>query len=142
MGDSPISPKDFGASFKTFMEQMSRESPADEPFFRRRLREHFGADPSKFAIVAEKFTDANHANLHLAVESFANAEARSHELLGISSEGISYGMGVNLAQLISGASGHGAPPEEGPVTYTNVALDGDRVLPCTQLGLYLISEGD
>ena len=55
MGDSPISPKDFGASFKTFMEQMSRESPADEPFFRRRLREHFGADPSKFSIVAEKF---------------------------------------------------------------------------------------
>ena len=52
MGDSPISAKDFGASFKTFMEQMSRESPADEPFFRRRLREHFGADPSKFSIVA------------------------------------------------------------------------------------------
>lgn len=142
MGDSPISPKDFGASFKTFMEQMSRENPADEPFFRRRLREHFGADPSKFSIVAEKFADANHANLHLAIESFATAEGRSHELFGISSEQVGYGMPINLAQLISGASRHGTPPEEGPVTYTNVALDGDRVLACTQLGLYLISEGD
>lgn len=142
MGDSPISPKDFGASFKTFMEQMSRQSPADEPFFRRRLREHFGADPSKFAIVADKVTDANHANLHLAIESFVNAEGRSHELLGISSDGMAYGMGINLAQLISGASRHGAPPEEGPVTYANIALHGDRVLACTQIGLYLISEGD
>src|SRR5262249_39898037 len=37
---------------------------------------------------------------------------------------------------------HGDGAAEGPVTYANVALDGDRVLACTQLGLYLIAEGD
>ena len=37
----PISPKDFGASFKGFMEHMTRQAPAEEPFFRQRLRAHF-----------------------------------------------------------------------------------------------------
>jgi hypothetical protein len=46
MADSPISPKDFGASFKGFMEQMAQQARAEEPFFRRRLREHFGSDPA------------------------------------------------------------------------------------------------
>jgi hypothetical protein len=35
-----ISPKDFGASFKGFLDQMSAAAPADEPVFRQRLREH------------------------------------------------------------------------------------------------------
>jgi hypothetical protein len=143
MGDTPISPKDFGASFKTFMEQMARESPAEEPFFRQRLREHFGADPSKFSIVAEKFSDANHPNLHLAIDAYVTAPGRSYELLGISSERAAF-MGIGIAQLVSGGGGimNGDGAAEGPVAYTNIALDGDRVLACTQLGLYLISEGD
>jgi hypothetical protein len=53
-------------------------------------------------------------------------------------------MGISLAQLVSGSGGmmRGDGPSEGPVSYTNVSLDGDRVLACTQLGLYLIREGD
>ena len=143
MGDTPISPKDFGASFKTFMEQMARESPDEEPFFRQRLREHFGADPAKFAIVTERFSDANHPNLHLAIEAFVTAPGRSYELLGISSDRASF-MGLDLAQLVAGGGGMmgGDGTAEGPVSYTNIALDGDRVLACTQLGLYLITDGD
>lgn len=87
MADTPISPKDFGASFKGFMEQMVRQAPAEEPFFKRRLRDHFGMDPAKFAIVAEKISDANHPNLHLAIEAFVTAPGRTFELLGVSSEG-------------------------------------------------------
>lgn len=143
MADTPISPKDFGASFKSFMEQMARESPAEEPFFRKRLREHFGADPAKFSSVAEKFSDANHPNLHLAVEAFVTAPGRTYELLGISSDRAAF-MGIDIASLVSGGGGmmRGDGAAEGPVTYTNVALDGDRVLACTQLGLYLVSEAD
>jgi hypothetical protein len=142
MADSPLSPKDFGASFKTFMEQMSRESPAEEPFFRRRLREHFGADPSKFSIVGDRFSDANHANLHLAIETFTSATGRSYELLGVATNESMAFTGISLAQLIAGPSRHGEPLAEGPVGYTNVALDGDRVLACIRLGVYLVSEGD
>jgi hypothetical protein len=126
MGDSPISPKDFGASFQTFMQQMSRDSAAEEPFFRRRLREHFGGDPAKFSIVGDKFADANRPNLHLALESYLSDLGRSHELLGISSERAEF-MGIDLGHLISGTGamtpGGGGGADEGPVAYTNVALD-------------------
>lgn len=143
MADTPMSPKDFGASFKNFMEQMVRESPAAEPFFRRRLHDHFGTDPSKLTIVVEKFSDADHPNLHLAIEGFIAAQGRTHELIGISSDAAAF-MGISLAQLVSGSGGmpHGDGAAEGPVTYTNIPLDGDRVVACTQLGLYLIAEGD
>ncbi len=144
MGDRPISPKDFGASFKSFMEQMARESPPEEePFFRQRLREHFGMDPSKLTVVSEKVSDANHPNLHLAIEAFIAAPGRASELLGNGSATAQY-MGIGLAQLISdnGAYRGGEPATEGPVSYANVHLDGDRVLACTQLGLYLVRDGD
>src|SRR5688500_15565454 len=98
MADSPISPKDFGASFKSFMEQMANASPAEEPFFRARLREHFGADPSKLTIVADKFNDADHPNLHLAIDAFITTPGRTHELVGISSDHAAF-MGVTLAHL-------------------------------------------
>lgn len=53
-------------------------------------------------------------------------------------------MGLGLAQLVAsgGRRFGGDGPTEGPVTYTNVSLDGDRVLACVNLGLYLIAERD
>jgi hypothetical protein len=142
MADDQISPKDFGASFKGFMESMARQEPAEEPFFRQRLRDHFGADPSKLTIVAEKFSEANHPNVHLAIEAFTTAPPRTFELLGISTDTAAF-MGITLAQLVSsGGMMRGGNAAEGPVTYTNVALDGDRVLPCIQLGIYLVRDGD
>jgi hypothetical protein len=139
----PISPNDFGASFKGFMEQMARQTPAEEPFFRQRLRDHFGTDPAKLAIVTEKFSDANHPNVQLAIEAFTSAPGRTFELLGIGTAVPAF-MGITFAQLISAGGGmmHGASATVGPVTYTNAALDGDRVLACTSLGMYLVSEGD
>src|SRR5215471_18540545 len=125
MADTPISPKDFGASFKGFMEQMARQAPTEEPFFQRRLREHFGADPAKFAIVSEKITDDNHPNLEVAIEAFVTAPGRSFELLGVSSAAAAF-MGISLAQLVSAGGGmmRGVDVAEGPVAYTNIPLDG------------------
>ena len=138
----PISPTDFGASFKGFMEQMARQTPPEEPYFRRRLLEHFGSDPAKLAIVTQKFSDADLPNVHLAVEAYTLAPERSCELLGISSDAPAF-MGISFAQLISpGGMMRGASATEGPVTYANVALDGDRVLACTSLGMYLVREGN
>ena len=44
-----ISPTDFGASFKGFLDQMSAAAPAEEPVFRRRLRDHFECEPNELA---------------------------------------------------------------------------------------------
>jgi hypothetical protein len=142
MANDPLSPQDFGASFKVFMEQMAREAPPpEEPHFRQLLLSHFGVDPAKLTILTEKFSDANHPNIHLAIEAFMSAPGRTFEVLGISTDHPSP-MGINLAQLVSRGTSYGGTASAGPVTYTNVALDGDRVLACTQLGLYLVSEGD
>jgi hypothetical protein len=64
-----ISPKDFGASFEGFLDQMSAAAPAEEPGFRRRLREHFQQEPNELPTLTEKFPTYDHANLHLALES-------------------------------------------------------------------------
>ncbi len=64
-----ISPHDFGASFKGFLDQMSAAAPAEEPVFRGRLREHFERNPNELPTLTEKFPPYDHANLHLAVES-------------------------------------------------------------------------
>src|SRR6266404_1200767 len=104
MADDPRTPQDFGAQFKGFMEQMARQAPAEEPFFRRRLREHFGSDPSKLTIVAEKFDEMEHPNVHLAVEAFTTAPGRSAEVLGVSSETLSFGS-VGFAQLVANERG-------------------------------------
>jgi hypothetical protein len=143
MANDNISLQDFGASFKGFMDQMYRQAPKEEPFFRQRLRAHFGTDPEKLTIVEQKFADADHPNIHLAIEAFASAPGRTHELLGISHPGMGH-MGVGFSQLVSegGAAMMGKPATEGPVTYTSVSLDNDRVLACTQLGMYLVTDGD
>ncbi len=41
-----LSPKDIGASFKGFLDQMSAAAPEQEPVFRRCLREHFRREPN------------------------------------------------------------------------------------------------
>ena len=73
-----ISPTDFGASFKGFLDQMSAAAPAEEPVFRRRLREHFECEPNELPTLSEKFPAHDHANLHSALE----AEFSGRRLLG------------------------------------------------------------
>ena len=136
-GRTPISPKDFGASFKGFMEQMACERPGEEPF-RRRLSEHFGAD-LEIRDRREKFSDANHPNLHPRSRRLSpRRDERSSSSVSAARRPF---MG-SLAQLVSGGGDDAWRRSGGPVAYANIALDGDRVLACTQLGVYLIREGD
>ena len=70
-----ISPNDFGASFKGFLDQMSASAPVEEPIFRRRLREHFECEPNELPTLSEKFPTHDHANVHSALEAeFAGAD--------------------------------------------------------------------
>jgi hypothetical protein len=142
MSDGAIDPRSFGASFQSFMERMAAQAPAEDPEARRRLREHFGTDPARLPVVGERFPRHEHVNLHLAVESFLAEAGRQSEILGIASPHEMFG--VRLAQLA-------APPAPGPrmtsvsigpVEYTNLPLDPDRVVACVQTGLFLVRRGD
>ena len=50
-----ISPDELGASFKGFLDQMSRAAQAEEPVFRRRLRDSFQCESNELPTSSEKF---------------------------------------------------------------------------------------
>jgi hypothetical protein len=54
-GRRSLSPGEFGAAFKAFLEQSTAQAPAVEPVLAGRLRGHLGADPATLPIVAEEY---------------------------------------------------------------------------------------
>ena len=78
-----ISPNDFGASFKGFLDQMSAAAPVEEPIFRRRLRTHFECEPNELLALSEKFPAYDHANLHSALEAEFSGDDCSVETFGV-----------------------------------------------------------
>jgi hypothetical protein len=135
-----INPEEFGESFLGFIDQMrSHKKPEEGPFFVRKLRDHFGTDPSALLVLSESIAKHDHPNLHLALESYLAGSGRSFEVLGV--VGPKGFMGKGMADLVAPHSGFGGSATQGPVEYANVALDGDRVLACAQRGLYLVRDG-
>jgi len=143
MGDlDDLSAKQFGASFKGFLDKMAAQAPDEEPPFLARLRAHFGSDPATLPIVAEAFDKKEQANLHIAVDAYANGEGRRSELLGVAVQHDFFG--VKLAQLLAPGGSPlmgGGAPSIGPVQYKNLPVGQDKVLACVQSGLYLVTDG-
>ncbi len=136
-----INPDEFGASFKDFIDQMrSQKKPEEAPFFVRKLRDHFGTDPSKLPVVGEPILAYDHPNLHSAIEEYLAAGNRSAEVLGV--VGLNGFMGSGLADLVAPHGAFRSEANQGPVEYANVALDGDRVVACVERGLFLVSDGE
>jgi hypothetical protein len=140
---SGFSPSEFGSSFKGFLEQMASQTPAEEPFFVRRLREHFGADPLAMPIVGESFPPAERPNLQVALDDYLSGKERSSELLGVASEHAAY-MGLSFSMMLAPSRGGlmgGAMTTPGPVKYENLELAEGKILPCLQSGLALLKDG-
>jgi hypothetical protein len=138
-----IHPSDFGASFKGFLDQMSAAAPAEEPIFRKRLQEHFAQPPDQLATLAEKFALHEHANLQLALDTELARHTGPRQTFGVISPHpyMPVSLSILSAKAKAGLMG-GESVSEGPVQYVNVSLDGDRVMPCVQSGLFLIKRGD
>jgi cell division protease FtsH len=136
-----IDREEFGASFKDFIDQMrSQKTPEEAPFFVRKLRDHFGAEPSTLPVVSQPIPAHDHPNLHTAIEDYLAAADRSAEVLGV--VGLNGFLGNGLADLVAPQSGFGSTANQGPVEYTNVELDGSRVVACVERGLFLVTDGD
>jgi hypothetical protein len=137
-----LSPGDFGASFKGFLEQMSADAPAEDPVFVKHLQTHFDCDPAALPIISEGFDDFEHANVHLALEEYINETGREAKILGVTANDI---LGNSLSALIAPKRGNlmgNVGATEGPVQYVNVETGQDNIITCVRSGLYLISEGD
>jgi hypothetical protein len=117
----PISPQDFGASFKGFLDHMSAAAPLEEPIFRRRLRDHFEREPNELPTLSEKFPAYDHANLNSALEAeFADTDCSVATFGVINAHPY---MSATLSMLAApGKAGlmGGQGPAEGPVEYTNI----------------------
>jgi hypothetical protein len=105
--------------------------------FTRRLRRHFGANPTQLPVVSETFPEHDHPNLQMAMDGYLAEQDRSAQIVGIVAEHAF--MGVNLASLV-GPRWSAMPASEGPVEYVSVLLAGDRVLILTGRSLGLIEQ--
>ena len=130
--------KEFGASFKSFLDQVTAQGTTEEPQFARRLHEHLGQSPATLPIVAEQFAASDHANVQRAIDAYLGSERRTAEVVGI--VGLHEYETVSIAHLIAASPWGSAAP--GPVQHVNVGLDGGRILACLQLGLLLIRDGN
>lgn len=140
--DEKLTAKDFGASFKGFMEQMARAAPVEEPELRRRAREHFGTEPTALPVVTERLGRPDHPNLHIAIEAYLAAPGRSADLIGVTAAHEMFG--AKLSHIFAPARSSmmgGQAFSVGPVEYENVTLDEGRVLACVGSGLFFVREG-
>lgn len=140
---SKISAKEFGESFRSFLEQMNAQAPVEEPLLLRRLRDHFEGELSKYPVVAEEFKVSDHPNLHLAIERSLSGGSRSAERMGVITD-TPY-LGVSMSQLLQPAH-HGlvrsSGVSEGPIEYRNLSIGDGNTLSCIQSGLFLIRESE
>ena len=97
--DGEGSLKDFGASFKGFMETMIAQAPARESVFLSRLRDHFGRDPARLPVVSEKFRKSDHPNVQVALNAYLDADEREFDVLGLG--GVHEYFGIELSHLVS-----------------------------------------
>lgn len=100
-----------------------------EPFFARKLREHFGLEPLELPILSAKFEPYDHVNLQVALDTWLAAPGRRAEILGIPMAFFE----VNIADLLTA-------PRPGPVQYTQETLGEGELMTCISQGLMLLHE--
>ncbi|PSB55183.1 AAA family ATPase [Chamaesiphon polymorphus] len=139
--DRPFSTQDFGASFKGFLDRIASSTDAEAPIFVRLLSAHFETDPTQLPIVTQQFEKSDQPNVQNALEAYLDRPECRAELMGIGGpEKILSGLSQLVVPGSVGLMG-GSSPQLGPVEYSNILLDADRVKTCVQSGLYLIRVG-
>jgi hypothetical protein len=133
------STQDFAKSFRTFMDRMSASAPREEPELTRRLREHFGADPSKLPILSHSFAGYDQANIQLGLDALTSAPGSSSEVLGMVGPHRGY-QKISLSTIVSPHSHF--PVQPGPVEYESVDIGDGKTLTCLQSGLVLLRAHD
>lgn len=142
MTDSDLDPARFGTAFKAFMEAVTAAAEAPRSPLLERIRGHLGTTSTQLPVLAEEYDSFDHPNLQVALDDYLAGPERRADLIGVGAENKRY-MALGLSDMVSGGGPFGRSAlGEGPVDYVNFHLAGDRVLPCVQLGLYLINNGE
>src|SRR5881628_2724135 len=132
------SPEEFGLLFKRFLDDIVNRAEVPEGPLLKRLRDHLGGEPTRMSVISEEFERFQQANLQVAMDAYLERPGHSAELIGLAAENKRQ-WGLGLSDFVNrGTSPYSLRLAEGPVDYVNFHLDGDRVLPVVQFGLYLV----
>src|SRR2546422_7865449 len=136
--DERTSPEEFGLLFKRFLDDIVNRAEVPEGPLLKRLRAHLGGEPVRMPVISEEFERFQQANLQVAMDAYVERPGNSAELIGLAAENKRQ-WGLGLSDFVNrGTSPYSLRLAEGPVDYVNFHLDGDRVLPVVQFGLYLV----
>src|SRR5712691_9248566 len=136
--DERTSPEEFGLLFKRFLDDIVNRAEVPEGPLLKRLREHLGGEPTRMPVISEEFQRFEQPNLQIAMDAYLERPGTTAELIGLAAEN-KRNWGLGLSDFVSrGTSPYSLRLAEGPVDWVNFHLDGDRVLPVVQFGLYLM----
>src|SRR2546428_1759822 len=137
--DGRTSPEEFGLLFKRFLDDIVNRAEVPEGPLLKRLRAHLGGEPTRMPVVSEEVQRFEQPNLQIAMDAYLEQPGHSAELIGLAAEN-KRNWGLGLSDFVSrGTSPYSLRLAEGPVDWVNFHLDGDRVLPVVQFGLYLVA---
>lgn len=130
--------REFGRSFRRFMDQIMRETSADSgQELVARLARHLGVNPLSLPVVVENFAVYDHANVQVAIDVWLDGTDRPYELVGVAGSGRRH---QSLTEILESARRHGAYGL-GPVDYVRVPVGVDEERDCVRFGLYLVESG-
>jgi len=133
------SPEEFGLLFKRFLDDIVNRAEVPEGPLLKRLRGHLGGEPTRMPVMSEELQRFEQPNLQVAMEAYLERPGHTADLIGLAAEN-KRNWGLGLSDFVSrGTSPYSLRLAEGPVDWVNFHLDGDRVLPVVQFGLYLIT---
>jgi cell division protease FtsH len=135
-----ITPAEFGAAFKKFVDAMNAEAAKETSPLIERLRQHLGGDPGRMPIVSEDFDNYEHPNVQVALDKVLYSGGRTADLVGISVPNKRWQQ-FAFSDLLAPSNPYGRM-SEGPVDYVNFHLEEDRTLACVQYGLFFVTSGD
>jgi hypothetical protein len=131
-----VEPEELAGALQRLAEWAERYAPDPEPPVRRRLKEHFGADPSQLPIVSRSLEAWDRPNLHVAMDAWL--VGREFDLVGLA---MMEGYRAGLAELIRGGP-WAASVELGGVEHVTVPLGVHESVSCVQSGLWLVRDGE
>jgi hypothetical protein len=131
-----MEPEELADAITRLTKWAAEHAPEPEPEVRRRLREHFGADPAELPIVGRPLAAWDRPNFQVAMDEWA--AGRDVDLVGLPTM---QGYRAGLAELVRGPQWM-SDLKPGAVEHVPVPLGERESVICVKSGFWLVSDDD
>ncbi|CAN5189724.1 AAA family ATPase [soil metagenome] len=132
-----MEPAELADAIKRLTTWAEQHAPEPEPELRKRLRAHFGCDPTELPIVTRAMQDWDRPNCQVAIDAFL--AGRPSQLLGIA---LMPGYEVGLAELAGSGGWYDSAVGIRAPEHVTIPLGEDESITCVEAGLWLVGAGD